>query len=236
MTQAKHRRTINVYHGLTDKARESDGNLGFTPSSATSLLCVLGQVCGYQFPHLYSTGLPGIKLWAGDTGSGFALSQPVSGTAGAKLELWHPSGFFLPLQNCMTTPVPCSARLPAEGGVFCGLSSIELPDQLESGAAPKLEGFSETWTVREQIHLHPDGLNSSSSVWTIPKSALRLAEAFSVSILDFPRLFIERSQDRKAPSLAHHMPQLCAAKMQWYFILSKQTRDPAHSSASLLHR
>lgn len=36
----------------------------------------------------------------------FALSQPISSTVDAELDLQRPSGFFLPLQNCLTSPEP----------------------------------------------------------------------------------------------------------------------------------
>lgn len=87
-----------------DKARhQSTGKLGFTPSAATSPLHVLGQVWGCQFAHLQSSLVPSPEL---DTLEQFALSQPISSTVGAELELQRPSGFFLPLQNCLTSPEP----------------------------------------------------------------------------------------------------------------------------------
>lgn len=119
---------------------------------------------------------------------------------------------FLALAEFPDMPVSCSARLRAEGAVFCGLSNTETQEQREAGAAPKLESSSEARMVGEQIHLHPDTPISSNSVRTMQKSVLPPAEAFSVSTLEFLRLFAEGLQHRKAQAGTPHASALCRTK------------------------
>lgn len=85
-----------------DKARQSDGNLGSTPISATSPL-----VCPWT--SLRVPVSPSVEHWAPWCQAlswrhrcRFALSQTISSTAGTELEPQCPSGFFLPSQNCLT--------------------------------------------------------------------------------------------------------------------------------------